>query len=447
MFQEPYLISASQFIRQHLEADPAGTRQEYTEIENQLKKAGLLFGGKPLPICIAPAFLLRSQLKPLQQAMQRLIRILGKLEAPLRDPLWLDRLGVPKVEQQLINWPSRLKPGTYISRVDGFLEQLADGSLSYQIVELNVDSPGGAAFMDECVRLLRKTSLWQKMRAQYPGRYLDTDSRDLPLLLRAWQQWGGVGKPRIAVVDWITVNTVSEFELLKERYNRLGIETIIADPRELEYRGGRLMDYDGKPIDLVYRRVLVEDLIAQPEAARPLLYAYRDQAVCMLNSFASKPLTVKSLLSWVYRPEFEALLPGDDLHFLRTLVPWTADVVDDAALLQRLRREREQLILKPSDGYGGQGLYLGWEMDEASWERAIDEAVQSRYVAQRRVHIPRSEFPVPQPDGWSFESFRMDFDPYMFGGGMGDPLVRVAQSDILNVKAGAQIAATWVLDD
>lgn len=420
-------------------------RQEYAEIERELTKRGIMFQGKPLPICIGPALFHRAQIQPIQQQMRRLTRVLAKLETPLRETVWLDRLGIARTEQQLIQWPTRLRPGGYISRVDGFVEYLADGSLSYQIVELNVDSPGGAAFMDESFRLVRKTSLWKQFVRAFPGRYMDTDSRDLPLLLKAWEEWGGKGKPRIAVVDWITVNTASEFELLKLRYNRLGYETIICDPRELEYKNGRLVDYDGVPIDLVYRRVLVEDLLAHAEAARPFLAAYREQAVCVVNTFACKPLTVKSLLSWVHRPEFESLLNPSDLAFLRSLVPWTADVVD-GPLIDRLRRDRSQMILKPADGYGGQGIYLGWELDEAGWERGLEEALRERYVAQQRVHIPRAEFPVPQPDGWSFETFRMDFDPYMFGQAMADPLVRVAQSDILNVKAGAQICATWVLD-
>jgi len=446
MISDPTCQAASDFIRQHLERDPAGTRQEYRQIETQLMKRGIMFQGKPLPICIAPALFHRAQIKPIQDQMRRLVRVLAKLEQPLRQTEWLDRLGIHRSEQQLIQWPTRLQSGGYISRVDGFVEYRSDGSLAYQIVELNVDSPGGAAFMDESFRLVRKTSLWKAFVKKFPGRYMETDAQDLPLLLRAWEQWGGKGKPRIAVVDWITVNTASEFELLKERYNRLGYETIICDPRELEYREGRLVDYDGVPIDLVYRRVLVEDLLTHAEAARPFLHAYRDQACCVVNSFACKPLTVKSLLSWVHRPEFEELLSRSDLAFLRSLVPWTADVVD-GPLLDRLRRDREQLILKPADGYGGQGLYLGWEMDQQQWESAIAESLKERYVAQQRVHIPRIHLPVPQDNGWSFENFRMDFDPYMFGASMADPLVRVAQSDVLNVKAGAQIAATWVLRD
>jgi uncharacterized circularly permuted ATP-grasp superfamily protein len=268
----------------------------------------------------------------------------------------------------------------------------------------------------------------------------------LALLLEAWAEWGGVGLPRVAIVDWVTVNTAAEFELLRQRYCAAGVETIVADPRELEFRGGKLLDYDGKPIDLIYRRVLVEDLLAQPEAVQPLLQAFRAGAVCVVNTLACKPLTVKSLLSQIHLDEFEKMpLTSRELAFLRNLVPWTADVVD-SPVLDRIRTRRETTILKPADGYGGQGLFLGWEMTQQDWEAAMQEALQGRYVAQERVFIPHADFPVAEPGGgWHYQSFRVDFDPYMFGQGMGDPLVRMATSDILNVKAGAQIAATWIL--
>ena len=35
-------------------------------------------------------------------------------------------------------------------------------------------------------------------------------------------------------------------------------------------------------------------------------------------------------------------------------------------LLPFIERERDQLVLKPNDEYGGKGIVLGWEVDDAS---------------------------------------------------------------------------------
>ena len=442
---DPSTEKAQNDFRSLLEADPHGSRQEYEVVLAELKGRGVIFGDKTVPICLAPALISAARLKPIGLEMRRLIRILTRLQEPLREAVWLTKLGISPEEQELIQLAPGLKAGGYISRVDGFLAPAQGDDTGYRIVELNVDSPGGAAFMDVCVEALLKTSIWKRFRKQHPGKYLASDKRDLPLLLEAWKEWGGSGVPRVAIVDWVTVNTAAEFELLRQRFCAAGVETIVADPRELEFRGGKLLDYDGKPIDLIYRRVLVEDLLAQPEAVQPLLKAFRASAVCVVNTLACKPLTVKSLLSQVHLDEFETMpISKSDLTFLRRLVPWTADVVD-SPMLDKVRRERDTTILKPADGYGGQGLYLGWEMTQQEWEAAIQEAVTGRYVAQERVFIPQADFPVAGDKGWEYRRFRVDFDPYMFGQGMGDPLVRMSTSDVLNVKAGAQIAATWIL--
>ena len=442
---DPSTEKAQNDFRALLEADPRGSLEEYHHVLEELKGRGVIFGDKTVPICLAPALITAQRLGPIKKEMQRLIRLLTRLQEPLRDPVWLTRLGITPEEQELIMLDPGLKAGGYISRVDGFLAPAVGDDTGYRIVELNVDSPGGAAFMDVCVEALRKTSIWKRFRALHPGKYLASDKLDLPLLLDAWDQWGGTGVPRVAIVDWVTVNTVAEFELLRQRFCEVGVETIVADPRELEFRGGKLLDYDGKPIDLIYRRVLVEDLLAQPEAVQPLLKAFRSGAVCVVNTLACKPLTVKSLLSQIHLPEFEKMpISKSDLAFLRRLMPWTADV-EDSPMLDRVRAQRETTILKPADGYGGQGLYLGWEMTQQDWEAAIQEAVNGRYVAQERVFIPQADFPVALEDGWKYERFRVDFAPYMFGQALGDPLVRMSTSDVLNVKAGAQIAATWIL--
>ncbi len=428
-----------------LAADPAGTRQELDEVRARLRQMGLAYGSGEVPISFAPALITESRLGPIRAAMNRLVRLLTRMERQLRLKPWLDRLGVSPEEQELIQLPSGLPAGGYIARVDGFLGPQQGDDLGYRIVELNIDSPGGGAFMDCCAAQLFQTPTWKRFQEQFPGRYLDTESLDLNLLLKAFRDWGGKGTPRLAIVDWITESTASEFRILAERYTRAGVESIVADPRELEFKGDRLLDYDGKPIDLIYRRVLVEDILAHGEAARPLLEAYKAGRVCLVNPFACKPLTVKSLLSLLHCEDIEPLFLTEDLQFMRQLVPWTADVVD-GPVLDVLRKRRHELILKPADGYGGEGLYLGWQLGEAEWEKGIEDAIAHRYVAQERVFIPSVEFPSPTEDGWEFGTFRVDFDPYMFGRRMADPLVRVAASDVLNVKAGAQIAVTWVLD-
>ena len=68
--------------------------------------------------------------------------------------------------------------------------------------------------------------------------------------MSTYVEWGGKTKrPQMAIVDWKEVPTWSEFEILKERFEKMGIPVVLADPRELEFDGKRLGG-QGKKIDL-----------------------------------------------------------------------------------------------------------------------------------------------------------------------------------------------------
>ncbi|MEW6283951.1 MAG: hypothetical protein AB1758_35390 [Candidatus Eremiobacterota bacterium] len=441
---DPPSQRAADAFRRLLEQDPSGSRQELEEIRQRMRRDNLLVGDDVVPLCFGPALVSDSRLAPIRTETSRLMRILIHLEPILHRPRWMELLGISPQERDLIRLPASLPPGSHVSRVDGFLGAPSADDSGFRVVELNIDSPGGAAYLDASWDMLSATETWKKFKKLHPGRYLRCDRPILDVLLRSWRRWGGSGSPRVAIVDWITVSTVSEFNVLRDRFKRAGVDTVVSDPRELEFRNGRLLDYDGRPIDLVYRRVLVEDLLARGEEAQALLDAYRHGAICMVNPFRAKPLTIKSLLALFHRPEIEELVDADDVQFLRRIVPWTA-IVEDGPVLEPLRRRREHLVLKPADGWGGQGIFLGWELSESDWDRALEQAVRGRYVAQERVFIPQADCPVAVDGGWKYLPFRLDFDPYFFSRRMGTPLMRLSSNDMLNVKTGGQVAVTWVL--
>ena len=45
-------------------------------------------------------------------------------------------------------------------------------------------------------------------------------------------------------------------------------------------------------------------------------------------------------------------------------------------------------MLKPNDDYGGKGIVLGWEVDDAAWEAAVRTALAEPYIVQERIVLP-----------------------------------------------------------
>src|SRR5260370_37659104 len=117
-------------------------------------------------------------------------------------------------------------------------------------------------------------------------------------LTDAYEQWSGHRReaPRIAILDWREVPIYTEFVMFADYFKSQSLECIIADPREVEYRNGHLVFGDFH-ITLIYKRVLISELIERGGMDQPVVRAARDGAVCMVNPFRCKILHKKASLA------------------------------------------------------------------------------------------------------------------------------------------------------
>ena len=76
-------------------------------------------------------------------------------------------------------------------------------------------------------------------------------------------------------------------------------------------------------IDVVFRLLLTRELLARFDLSHPLLRAYRDRAVCVVNSFRSEFAQRRSLFELLTDDAVTAHLSAADRKLIRTFVPWT----------------------------------------------------------------------------------------------------------------------------
>jgi uncharacterized circularly permuted ATP-grasp superfamily protein len=248
-------------------------------------------------------------------------------------------------------------------------------------------------------------------------------------------------------VDWEEVPTWSEFEILQARFEKMGIPTLIADPRELEWDGKSLVAKE-KKIDLVYRRVLINDIVAKPAECAALVKAYSANAICVANNFRCKIPHVKAFFSVLTDEQNGSHFSLGERELIRKHIPWTRVVADvntahygqPIELLAFIRKERENLVLKPSDEYGGSGVTLGWETAEAAWDGAIESALTAKtgaWIVQERIPIRREVFPYIADVGKvDYRDMLVDFAPYLFRGKLCGFLTRLSSTGLANVTSG-----------
>jgi hypothetical protein len=432
--------------------DLAGETQR--QLDDQLRRRGLFFGERPLCSVLRPRFLTPDQYAFLKARSGLLLSAFDKAyRRAIADPEFRSQFGMLDWEEELIKHEPGFRDPSPISRLDAFFVHERGG---LRFTEYNAETPAAAAYNDLLAAVFFGLPVMREFLRQYEVRSQPSRHNVLHALINAYHQWCGRREiPRIAIIDWREVPTYSEFVISADYFRAQGIECIIADPREVEYRDGKL--WAGPfPVDLVYKRVLVSELIERGGMDHPIVRAVVDGAVCMVNAFRCKILHKKASLAVLSDKRNADLFSRDELEAIEMHIPWTRTVEERTAiyngeqvdLLPFIEDNREHLVLKPNDEYGGTGIVLGWEADAETWSAAIRTALEEPFIVQERIDLPRETYPSFADGQVHFQDRIIDTAPFAFYGSYMDGcLTRLSTESLVNVTSGGGSSlATFVVE-
>jgi hypothetical protein len=408
------------------------------------REIGLTFGDRPLCTVIRPRFLSPVEYDALRTASAALLgafRTAGALAQD--DAAFRAQFRLTEWEEQLLSEAPRLHVASPLSRLDAFIDP-ADGIA--RITEYNGETPAGTGYTDALAELFQALPAMRAFTEGWVVRPLPALGHLHNVLLESWHRFRGVRTmPSVAIVDWADVPTQSEFRICRDYFLGMGIPCRITTPEALTYTDGVLRDADGTAIDLIYKRVLLHELVARGGLQHPMVRAVAEGAVCMVNPFACKPLHKKASLAVLSDERNAERFSHAEQAAITTHVPWTRvveerhTVIDGRTidLLPWMAEQQQQLVLKPNDDYGGHGIVLGWEVDATTWQRAVAQAVAEPYIVQRRIALPSEPFPGIHEGALHLEDRIVDTAPFCWHGAWMDGcLSRISTSTLVNVTAG-----------
>lgn len=435
-----------------LEQDLAEETQ--AQLEDQLARRGLFFGTRPLCSVLRPRFLTAKQSSFLRQRCAVLMKAFHRaFEAALRDASIRAQFVLEDWEETLIAADPGFPEPSPVARLDAFFVPDRGG---LRFTEYNAETPAAAAYNDVLSEVFLGLPVMREFLRRYEVRPQPSRQNVMHALLDSWRHWSGTrAKPRIAILDWREVPTWSEFVITAEYLRSQGLECVIADPAEAEYRNGRL-HVEGGPVDVIYKRVLISELIDRGGLDHPIVLAVRDRAVCMVNPFRCKILHKKASLAVLSDERNADWFDDTERAAIDAHIPWTRVVEDrrtrhqekEVDLIPYIVENRASLVLKPNDEYGGAGIVLGWEADDAVWQAAVQAARTAPTVVQERVSIPVEAYPVMVDGRVRIEDRILDTAPFIYNGSYMDGcLTRLSTQSLVNVTAGGgSSVATFVVE-
>jgi uncharacterized circularly permuted ATP-grasp superfamily protein len=390
-------------------------------LHERMESDKLSAGGRLICPFLRPNFISRRQYDSLVKSGEALICAIDRMEQMvLANPGLLARLELLPAEKMLAS----IDPGYQALEVAARLDtHLFNGHLHF--VQYNADSPSGAGYADALAGLFWDTPPMKEIRKKYALTKTGSRKHLLQALLKSYKQFGGTKKPNIAIVEFRPAyhSGQSEYELFRDYFREEGYNVEIVSPEQLEYRN-RVLRKGSYEIHLVYRRLGVQEFLIRFDLGHPLVQAYRDRSVCVVNSFRSELAHKKAMFGLLTDESLTAKFPAAERKAIREHVPWTRLVAATKTtygektidLPEFITQNRERLALKPNDDYSDLHTYLGWEMDASEWERALKQAMRAPYVVQERVEPVRSVFPLMSFGHLEFREMQVDVHPHAYLG-------------------------------
>jgi hypothetical protein len=416
----------------------------------------------PCPLTILP-----DQIEYVHRVVRTLHDALVRLpELYLADPVVR---GILRLEPEEEEWLRACwRPGERIRNpVFGRLDALVDYTSpvwkdTFKFVEPNLTGIGGLHLIPSVEEIVDETIV-PLLAAQDAGLRVDRldDAREL-LHEELAAQLDAIGRPGGTVCF---VEPKYEMEGIDEQRRlveylrgRHGMTAVHADPSELRTRDGEVY-YEDVRVDLVYRDYSVLDLIELEREGvdiTPMRALFRENRV--VSSIGAE-LDHKACWEILTDPEIagrhfdEASRRCFQRHVLWTRVlaarHTTLPDGETGDLLAFAREARETLVLKPSRGYGGDGVVIGQTLSPAEWDQALDAALADPelWVVQSLAHIPVLEVPTLSEDGTLQPEMYYHVMGYASGPRGLAILARASQRQVVNVAQRGGMAAVMRVDE
>ncbi|MGB0652363.1 MAG: hypothetical protein ACPGQL_04100 [Thermoplasmatota archaeon] len=439
--------------------DPVWAASEQQAILDFNSDNGATYDGKPIPCPVKPHFISPDQRQIMSTAVRNLISALNKfidmwLESEELQELW----GVTEDELRLYKADPGYEGAIQISRLDGFLQDY-----DIQFLEFNCDSPGGTGYADVIHRGFLEMFERNGMGQNHLVSDRQRQHRLAETLATCYQEWrlakemageeGRPARPFIVVSDWRDVGTITDINIMISHLEEAGFEATFADPRDFEHKEDGLYLGD-KRVDLIYKRVIVKELVGNPDTAA-LRDAYLAGKVCMVNSPRSVIVGNKKIMAALHRQDVMDRLNADERRAVEKHVPWTSILYEGHALFQGYKIQlrdfvidnKDKLVLKAAQSYGGKDVFLGFETTAEAWEELVDKHLhENTWVVQALVRIPKELFPELREGHVNMKLLNVNINPLAFGGEYAGAYSRVSEKNVINVSYGGGLVPAMTIE-
>ena len=270
--------------------------ESQAKLDDQQQVRGITFGGRPLCSVLRPRFMTPEQYRFLQTRVRLLLHAFDKtITAPWKMRRSANILACLTGKRNLCRHDSGFRAPSPTSRVDTFF---VHGRGGLRLTEYNAETPASPAYNDVLADVFYGLPVMREFLHHYEVRYSPYTSqrpecadRRLPAMGRPSRSATyrhsrlerGAKLQRVCDVCQSTSN-LRGWNASSQIHAKSS--TAMVDSTAGDFH-----------ITLIYKRVLISELVERGGLDQPVIQAVRDGAVCMVNPFRCKILHKKASLA------------------------------------------------------------------------------------------------------------------------------------------------------
>jgi len=421
-------------------------------LQEKMRLQHLTTSGRRISPVLRPHFVTQRQYTNLVRAAESLYGAMERVEKlALSTPALMTRIAMLPAEKMLAS----VDPGYSYATVTSLLDtHLNNGTL--QFVGCASDSPSGVVYGEILNNLFYDAEPVVEFRKKNPLAKVGGTQLLLNSMLEAYRQFGGKKHPNIGILEFrqqFQSSDGGESLVLSDlfRSHKYAVELIAPD--QLEYRNGVLRRGNFE-IDIVCRRVRVSEFLMRFDLNHPLVRAYRDRAVCVVNSFRSEMGQKKAVFELLTDEAVTSNFPASERKAIRDYIPWTRVVspthtmyhdqpIDLPAFIQG---NRDRLVLKPNDDDGERQTFVGADLDANAWDKAVKTALRGSYVVQESTKPLQCSFPLHRYGSVEMKDMTVEVQPHAFLGKVNGCSTWVSPAGKNGFSTVSGLAPTFILE-
>jgi len=434
-------------------AGPQGAGVDLDALTEQVHRTPMLESSYFGRFLAQPIFIEGEERAALERDLTDLLRLLRSLPARLfSDDVgrMCDAVGMGPLQRRAVleTWEDQ---EVFLSRAD-----LYQSESGFKLLEFNILSALGGFENAELNKAMLAAPLLEKFVADERLSFPDTIDMIAAEIHRAARRRGLPSRPRLVIVEWPTnfkgVDVVRMGHWAAALSAR-GFDATICHAGQLRKDGDGL-SFDGRPVDVLYRYFLIEDLLDMetgPALIEPVLEAHRRGRLLLAMGFAGELLGNKRNLALLSDDANRPYFTGKELALIDRMVPWTRTLApgrvrwrgEERDLLELALARQPDFVLKPSLLHGALGFVPGWAVTPEQWRAELERAARQPYVLQERVHPRPLELARRGPHVVSLEPTVLNWGVFVIDDRLGGAIIRgVSQESAQGIAMGTGASAT-----